>query len=320
MPKTDVGKHLAAVVAPFKSDLSLDEHALRRVCRHVLELGGIDALVVNAHASEVDSMTTEERVRMVEVAGEESRAKNRKIVSGVVPFPGSNAGAVATARAMEKAGADSLLLLGPGWFTWGVQMLPEVVETYVRDVASAVSVPVLYFVAGDYTGIKYTPELVQRICSVDNVVGIKDTMWTPQGFDANLKAIRGLGKPMEVLTGNDTCLYENFLSGADGTLLILHCLLGAPIMEMFDAVKKGDTGRGLNIHRTYERLVELLFQPPMIRMPSKMKYALSLIGVLPEATTRPPVPPPSDEEKEAIRAEMERLGFFDAKTAAAKGS
>ncbi len=319
MPKTDVGKHLAALVAPFKSDLSLDEHALRRVCRHVLELGGIDALVVNAHASEVDSMTSEERVRMVEVVGDEARAKNRKVVSGVVPFPGSNAGAVATARAMEKAGADSLLLLGPGWFTWGVQMLPEVVETYVRDVASAVSVPVLYFVAGDYTGIKYTPELVQRICSVDNVVGIKDTMWTPHGFDANLKAIRGLGKPMKVLTGNDTCLYENFLSGADGTLLILHCLLGAPILEMFDAVKKGDTGRGLNIHKTYERLVELLFQPPMIRMPSKMKYALSLIGVLPEATTRPPVPPPSDEEKEAIRTEMEHLGMIGSQAVAAGG-
>ncbi len=100
MPKSNVGNHLAAVVAPFKSDLSLDEHALRRVCRHVLELGGIDALVVNAHASEVDSMTSEERVRMVEVVGEEARAKNRKVVSGVVPFPGSNAGAVATARAM----------------------------------------------------------------------------------------------------------------------------------------------------------------------------------------------------------------------------
>ena len=320
MPKIAVGKHLAAVVAPFKTDLSLDERSLRSVCRHVLELVGIDALVVNAHASEVDSMTMEERVQMVEIVGEEARAKNRKVVSGVVPFPGSNAGAVATARAMEKAGADLLLLLGPGWFTWGVQMLPDVVETYVRDVASSVSIPVLYFVAGEYTGIKYTPELVQKICSVDNVVGIKDTMWTPHGFDANLKAIRGLGKPMEVLTGNDTCLYQNFLSGADGTLLILHCLLGAPILEMFDAVKKGDTERGLKIHRTYERLVELLFQPPMIRMPSKMKYALSLIGVLPEATTRPPVPPPSDEEKEAIRAEMERLGFFSAKAAAAKGS
>ncbi|MFQ5802737.1 MAG: dihydrodipicolinate synthase family protein [Candidatus Methylomirabilales bacterium] len=319
MTEMQVGRHLAAVIAPFKTELSLDEHALRRLCQHVLKSDGIDGLVVNAHASEVDSMTMEERVWMVEIAGEEARAKNRKVVSGVVPFPGSNAGAVATAQAMEKAGADAVLLLGPAWFTWGVQMLPEVVEAYVRDVASAVSIPVLYFVAGDYTGIKYTPELVQRICSVDNVVGIKDTMWTPHGFDANLKAIRELHKPIDVLTGNDTYLYYNFLSGADGTLLVLHCLLGAPILEMFDAVKRGDTGRGLNIHRTYERLIDLLFQPPMIRMPSRMKYALSLIGVLPEATTRPPVPPPSHEEKEAIRTEMERLGLTGSQAAAAGG-
>jgi 4-hydroxy-tetrahydrodipicolinate synthase len=213
---------------------------------------------------------------------------------------------------METAGAETLLLLGPSWFTWGIQMLPDVVETYVRDVASAVSIPVLYFVAGDYTGIKYTPELVQRICSVDNVVGIKDTMWTPQGFDANLRAIRELDKPVVVLTGNDTYLYYNFLSGADGTLLILHCLLGAQILEMFDSVKRGDAERGYRIHQTYEHLIDLLFQPPMIRMPSKMKFALSLIEVISETITRPPVPAPSEKEKKAIRDEMKRLGFIGA--------
>jgi 4-hydroxy-tetrahydrodipicolinate synthase len=211
---------------------------------------------------------------------------------------------------MEKANADALLLLGPSWFTWGIQMLPEVVETYAREVASAVRIPVLYFVAGDYTGINYTPELVQRICSIDNIVGIKDTMWTPQGFDANFRAIRELDKPIDVLTGNDTYLYYNFLSGADGTLLILHCLLGEHILEMFNAVESGDAGRGLGIHRTYARLIHLLFEPPMIRMPSKMKYALSLVGVISETATRPPVPPPSDKEKNAIRAEMERLGLI----------
>jgi dihydrodipicolinate synthase/N-acetylneuraminate lyase len=101
-------------VVPFKSNLSLDEEGLRRVCKHLLKLDGIDGLVVNAHASEVDSLTNEERIRMVEIVCEETHAKDRKVVSGVVPFPGSNAGAVLTARTLEKAGADALLLLGPG--------------------------------------------------------------------------------------------------------------------------------------------------------------------------------------------------------------
>jgi dihydrodipicolinate synthase/N-acetylneuraminate lyase len=164
-------------------------------------------------------------------------------------------------------------------------MVPEVVENCVRDVASAVGIPVLYFIAGDYTGVKYTPELVQRICLVENIIGIKDTMWTPQGFDTNLKAIRELRKSIDVLAGNDTYLYYNFLSGADGTLLIIHCLLGKQILEMFEAVKKGNVEHGLKIHRTYEFLIDPLFRPPMIRMPSKMKYALSLIGLIPDAIT-----------------------------------
>lgn len=319
MTDNPFARHLAAVVAPFTADDKIDEAALQRVCQHALDVKGIDGLVVNAHASEVDSMTDAERIQMVEIVGEEAHKRGARLVSGVVPVPGSNAGGVATAKAMQEAGADGLLLLGPGWFTWNVGMVPEVVSDYVRDVASSVGIPCLYFVAGDYTGVKYTPELVQAICSIDNVVGIKDTMWTPQGFDANLKAIRDLGKPLSVLTGNDTYLFQNFLSGADGTLLILHCLLGDPIIEMFDAVQTGDTAKGLEIHRAHERLIDVLFRQPMIRMPSKMKYALYLIGVIPDARTRAPVPPPSEDDKRIIEEELIKLGMIGQQALAAAG-
>jgi dihydrodipicolinate synthase/N-acetylneuraminate lyase len=70
-----VGKHLAALVMPFKSNLILDEKALRRACQHVLKADGIEGLVVNVHVSEVDSLSTVEQVSIVEIFGEEAHAK-----------------------------------------------------------------------------------------------------------------------------------------------------------------------------------------------------------------------------------------------------
>lgn len=74
------------------------------------------------------------------------------VISGIVPVPNSNAGAVTKARTVERAGANALLLLDTSWFTCGIHMLPEGVEAYVMEIAYAMSIPVLYFVARDYTG------------------------------------------------------------------------------------------------------------------------------------------------------------------------
>jgi len=210
MAQQQFAKHLTAVVAPFAEDDTIDEHALRAVCRHALDVNGVDGLVVNAHASEVNSMTMDERIRMIEIASEESRQRGARIVSGVVPFPGSNAGGAATAQTMQEAGAD-------------------------------------------------------------------------------------------------------------GTLLILHCLLGGPIIEMFDAVNDGDTARAAKINEDHERLIEVLFRQPMIRMPSRMKYALYLTGVIPDDRTRASVPPPSDEDKQIIQEELLELGMIGQQAIAAAG-
>lgn len=307
MAGSNIGRHLAALVVPFKDSLEIDESAFRRVCQHMLKVDGIDALVVNANAGEVDSLTESERLKVVEIARDEAHAAGKQVVASVVPVPGTNAAAVRTAREMQAAGADSLLLLGPPAFGRGVDALPEVAGQYARDVASSVSIPVIYFMAGPLSGINYTPEVVKQICSVDNIVAIKDTMWTPQGFDANLKALRKLGRGTIVLSGNDNCLFQNFVSGAQGTLLILHLVMAEAILQMEQAVRANDVARAKEINNRHEALVALLFARPMLKMVSRVKYALKAMGVIPNDVTRAPMPGVTPEEMQAISAQLAEL-------------
>jgi 4-hydroxy-tetrahydrodipicolinate synthase len=229
------------------------------------------------------------------------------VVASIVPVPGTNQAAARTAREMEAAGADSLLLLGPPAFGRGVDAVPEVAGQYARDVASAVKIPITYFMAGPLSGINYTPEVVKQICSVDNIVAIKDTMWTPQGFESNLKALRKLGRGTTVLSGNDNCLFQNFVSGADGTLLILHLVMAKPILQMYELARANDVAKAKEIHDRHEALVNLLFARPMLKMASRVKYALNQMGVIPNYLTRAPMPGPTAEEMKAISAQLKEL-------------
>lgn len=319
MPKVmRIARHFAAVVVPFAADDSVDEAGLRSVCRHCLSMAGVDGLVVNAHAGEVDLLSTEERLLVLRIALEEASKQGAKVVAGVVPVPGSTSGAIMEARAMQSGGAHGLLLLGPSSFGRGVEFVPEAGEAYVRAVASAVTIPIIYFISGALSGINHTPELVRRLCGVDGVVGAKDTMWSPQGFDTNRKVYRGLDKDFDVLTGNDNCVFYNFVGGADGTLLILNTVLGGEIVRMFDLVQAGDIGAARAIHERYERLVEMLFARPMIKMPARHKHILQYWGVISSARTRAPLPGLSSEEGAALIAECDSLGLprFNSRAAA----
>lgn len=309
MSRPPIGRHLAALVVPFKDNSDIDEAALRQLCKFMLQVDGIDGLVVNANAGEVDALSEEERVQVLRIARDEAHAAGKLVVGGVVPFPGTNSAAVRTAKTMQDEGADALLLLGPTSFARGVDATPEVAGQYARDVASAVKIPIIFFMQGPMSGINYTPETVKQICSVDNIVAIKDTMWTPQGFDTNLKLLRNLGKGTVVLSGNDNCLFHNFASGSQGTLLILHLVMAKAILEMEKAVLANDLDAARAIHERHEALVGLLFARPMLKMASRVKFALKHMGVIPSDRTRAPVPGVSAEEAKAIAGQLDALGI-----------
>jgi 4-hydroxy-tetrahydrodipicolinate synthase len=304
---TPVGRHLAAVPIAFDTNRHIDVEQSRRIFRHMLLTPSIDALVVNANAGEVDSLTLEERDQVLSIAVEEAKRFGKHVVNGAVAFPASNEGAAQRARDSQKLGADAVLLVSPAGFARGVELIPDVMSAYVGAVSEAIDIPIIYFVAGAASGVNHTPEIVRRIVTTPKVVGIKDTMWTPQGFDANLSAVRATSKPVSVLSGNDNCLLQNFISGADGTLLVLHLVMGPAIIEMFDAVERGDLRTALDIHRRHQRLVELLFARPILPMPARIKHVLKLMGVIDATASRSPVPALTAQEETALTNEVEVL-------------
>lgn len=310
MAQQGIGPHLAALVVPFTPQDAVDESALRGLIRYVAGTKLMNGVVVNAHAGEVASLTLAERRRVVEVMTDEAHRHGLEAVAGIDPHPATYAGTIQMGKEIEASGADAILLMAPSWFTWGIT--PDVVHDYVKALGDAVQIPILFFTMGAYSGVNYTPEIVRRVADVPRVVGVKDTMWSTDGFEANLRVLRQVPRPFTVLTGNDTHLFYNFLAGADGTLLILNVLYPEIVIEMFDGVRSGDIPRAKSAHQRQEELARLLFAPPMLKMVPRMKEALAMLGRIPRADVRPPLARLPGAEHEAIRQALIKAKLLDA--------
>src|SRR3989442_15565956 len=96
---------MPANILPFKADLSIDEPAYRAHLRWLADTRGVTGIVANGHASEVSSLSREERKRSLAIALDEIAAAC-PVIAGVYSDGTAEAGGPApAARPAGPAGA-----------------------------------------------------------------------------------------------------------------------------------------------------------------------------------------------------------------------
>src|SRR5205809_8118245 len=93
---------MPANILPFKADLSIDEPSYRAHLRWLADTRGVTGIVVNGHATEVASLTRDERRHALAIALDEV-AGACPIVAGV--YTDGTAEAVELARDAKSGGA-----------------------------------------------------------------------------------------------------------------------------------------------------------------------------------------------------------------------
>jgi 4-hydroxy-tetrahydrodipicolinate synthase len=297
---------MPANVLPFTADLAIDEPAYRRHLRWLTDTRGVTGIVVNGHASEVSSLSREERARSLAIALDEIGGRC-PVVAGV--YSDGTADAVELARDCREAGAAGVLLFPPALFIWGAQLKPDMVLRHYSEVAT-VGLPIIAFEYPPASGIGYAPETLARLAKIPEVAGVKDWSNEIVAFERNLRAVRATGRPVAMLSAFTMSLMATFLLGADGAISGMGSVTADLQAELFEACSKGDLDGARRVNDRLDPLVRVFYAPPFVDMHNRMKEALVMLGRIPAAYVRPPLTPVPAAEREAIRQALVQSGLL----------
>ncbi len=143
---------------------------------------------------------------------------------------------------------------------------------------------------------------------IPNVVAIKEASFDAVRFVQTRRVLDEAPRRITLLTGNDNFILESFLLGATGALIGFGTIAIAEQIEMLRYVANGDLEAATEVNeRAVRPLADGLFAPPVRNYRARMKEALRLLGVIPNATMRPPLLDLDYAEREAVKRAVETI-------------
>jgi 4-hydroxy-tetrahydrodipicolinate synthase len=281
----------------MRDDGAIDLDRMERYVRWIAD-DAPKAIVVNSSAGEGELLYPQERAQVLERVVQ-AVGSRLPVVAGIISE--STEEAVAQARSASRAGAAGLLVFPPRAF--GGEGLPAwTAVEYHRAIIQASGLPVILFHRpAQFGGVVYPAETLRQLAELDGVLGLKEASFDATRFIQIVRANRTFPRPLKILTGNDTFIYESYLLGADGALLGMGATATAPQVAMLDAVRRGDLVTGAALRDRLDPLCQAIYAAPLRNYRVRMKEALVFQGVLKNAVVRAPLPPATDEERVAVR-------------------
>lgn len=278
---------IPACLLPFNEDLSIDAVSYRKHIRDVAGVQGISAITTNAHASEVHACTFDEQTRILELTMDEAGDRIPVVVG--VYADGSQEAARIAAMA-ERGGASALLVFPPNSMSMGGQLRPEMAVAHFKAVSAATELPLILFQYPMGSGLGYPLETLLRLVDeVPSICAIKD--WSNDGMlhERHIRVLRGLPRPVNVLSTHSSWLMSSLVMGCDGVLSGAGSVIADLQVALWQAVQEKNLAKAQALNDRIYPLAQAFYAPPFLDMHNRMKEALVLLGRLPKAVVRPPL-------------------------------
>jgi 4-hydroxy-tetrahydrodipicolinate synthase len=300
---------IPAVLLPFNDDLSIDEKSFRAHLRDVAATKGISAITINAHSTEVASVSFEEQRRVLAIAQEEI-GDRLPLVNGV--WADGSIEAARIARMAADGGASALLLFPPAPFTFGQS--PPMALAHFKRIADATDLPLIVFQYPLATGQGYPIDTLLKMANeVTSIRAIKDWAGNVAQHEMHIRTLQNLPRPVNVLTTHSAWLLSSLVLGCNGLLSGSGSVIADLQAQLFHALQANDLAEARRLNDRVYPLARVFYADPWADMHNRMKEALVLLGRLPRAVVRPPLVKLSDAEVDRIRAALVEAGLLGAK-------
>lgn len=279
-----------ALVTPFV-DGEVDWKAFRNLVRRQVE-AGVDFLVPLGSTAETPCLTDAEKVKILEIAREESNGL--PIVAGA----GSNSltATVQNMRLLDGHGADAYLIVVP-FYNKPTQ---EGLYQYFKAVAEETDKQVILYNVPGRTGTNMKTETTLRLAEIPNVTAVKEASGDlAQIIDIKRQAPEGF----TVLSGNDDQTLPLMACGADGVISVASNVAPKQMKALTRAVAASDLKEAIRLNNSLMPLYHACF---VESNPIPAKAALSLMGLCRDEM-RLPLLPATDRTKALLADVLGKL-------------
>lgn len=283
------GASIVPVITPFQADGSIDYEKLEQLIDWQIKSGS-HAISVTGTSGEPSSLTTEERVRVMETA--------YKAIDGRVPFaPGTGSTnhdetMYLTKKAMD-IGADAAMVIVPYYNKPNQAALYK----HFKTVADANDIPVIIYNIPGRTAVNLEVETIAKLNEdCPNIIGIKESN---KDFEHVNRVLLNCGRDFMLFSGIELLCYPMLAIGGSGSISATANVAPGKVAEMHDAWNDGDLNRAQDLHYELMPLNDVLFKDTN---PAPAKAALGILGKV-----NPTLRLPMDVPTSALQAEIKEV-------------
>ena len=199
---------LPALVTPLSETGEIHEKALRQLIDHVIN-GGVHGVFVSGTTGEFYGMSPSQKRDLFQLAIEatDNRVPVYAGTSGITTRE-----CIQLTKIAEKCGIDAVSILTPMFIGPDQEQLFQ----HYAAIAKETTLPVLLYNNLPKTGVNITPETVERLAEIENIVGIKDSSGDFTLTGEYIRRTRG--KQFRVLAGRDTLIHACLCYGGAGAI------------------------------------------------------------------------------------------------------
>jgi 4-hydroxy-tetrahydrodipicolinate synthase len=293
-----LGEILTAIVSPFAEDGSVELERFRALARHLVD-NGSDGLVVTGSTGESPTLTDDERIALYEAAVDEV-GDHATVVAGTGSY--STEHSIHLTERAHAVGVDGFLIVTPYYNKPPVRGIVE----HFKAIAAVTDRPIVAYNIPGRVVLNLETEAIAKLAELPTVRAVKQA--NPDLEQA--RAIVELG--LDLYAGDDDLILPFLeLGGAGGVCVHTH-VVGPQVKEMVRKYREGDVEGARELDEELRPSIDLL---RIVVNPIAIKCALNLLGHE-VGGLRLPLVEATEEERDAVRGCLERLGLLQPAAAA----
>ncbi|KUK50209.1 MAG: 4-hydroxy-tetrahydrodipicolinate synthase [candidate division TA06 bacterium 32_111] len=280
------------MITTFDEEEKVDCKTLKKMTDYLID-AGVHGVFPLGSTGEGYGIDFDEKKKVIETVLE--AANNR-----VPVYAGT--GAITTKESIRltqmatKLGVDALSVITP----YFISPNEEELYTHYKEIASSTDLPIILYNNPGRTGVDLSIELIIRLSSIDNIVGIKDSSGD---MSKAAEIIRRTGKGFAVLAGRDTLIYGFLAYGAHGSVAATANIVPELVVSIYELYQKGEHQASLEAQF---KLAPLRMAFALGSFPVIMKEGLKLRGI-DVGNALKPIKPINEEAREKLKKILDNL-------------